>query len=158
MNLNNLKMIYIMPAILNSGGAIGADTIFGDCARQIGHGVCHYGFQGMKSEWGCYVKLLSSVELYQANEPLTQANKTLHRHFPTRAEYVNNLLRRNYYQIKDSRFVYAVAPLNDDNKTVQGGTGWAVQMAVDRMIMIIFLFDLKSNKWHQYFRLRESFR
>ncbi len=146
-----------MSAILNSGGAIGADTLFGECAERVGHEVRHYAFEGMKTEWGCHLKTLNAANLYQADEYLVQANKTLKRHFPTRSEYVNNLLRRNYYQIKDTKIIYVVAPLADDNKIVQGGTGWAVQMAVDRMVLLIYLFDLKSNKWYEYFHAGNIF-
>jgi hypothetical protein len=134
-------------AILNSGGADGADTVFGECAEQVGHEVRHYAFDGMKTKWGCYLKVLTDEQLHEADPFLKKANFTLKRKFPCSSVYVDNLLRRNYFQIKDTRAVYAAAPLG---KVVEGGTGWAVQMAIDQYVMLIYLFDLKTNKWMQW--------
>src|SRR5690606_735131 len=47
--------------------------------------------------------------------------------FPTRLEYVNNLLRRNFFQVKYAKNVYAVCELK--NGVPQGGTAWAVALA-----------------------------
>ena len=134
-------------SILNSGGAEGADAEFGKQAKLIGHEVRHYVFRGMKSECDDLV-VLNANELKEADEYLKWANIKLKRKFPTQSTYVDNLLRRNFHQIKDTYVVYAVAPLK--NKMVEGGTAWGVELAKIRNVSIIYLFNLNENKWNQW--------
>jgi len=136
--------------ICYSGAAVGADTVFGEFALRADHQVVHFVHEKdpRRIHWSGYTKILSPAELYQADEPLVQASKILNRKFPTGKSYVDNLLRRNFYQIKDTERVYAIAPIDEDQKRVKGGTGWAVQMAIDRGVPEIYLFDLSSNKWY----------
>ena len=136
-----------MMSVCNSGGADGADATFGLYAKQIKHQVNHFAFRGMKSKCEDIV-LLDPINLRIADPYLLQANKTLKRQFPCRSEYVNNLLRRNYWQVRDTNAVFAAAPLN--NNMVEGGTAWAVQMALDMHVPILYIFDLTTNKWHQW--------
>ncbi len=139
--------------ILFSGGAEGADSLFGECAEKIGHKVVHFGFEGMKlpskikEDNVCY---LNDVMLKEADVYLKRANLKLERSFPTKTYYTNNLLRRNYFQVKKSMSVYAVAALDLEKNIVLGGTGWAVQMAVDIKIPEVYVFDLKTSKWFYY--------
>jgi hypothetical protein len=128
-----------------SGGCDGADIIWGDEALKAGHELIHYGFSGMKSQRQHQVLWLNYAQLIEADKHLIKANETLHRAFPTKSEYVNNLLRRNFWQVKHSNSVYAVAPIKGG--VVQGGTGWAVQMAIDGKINIIYCFDLETERW-----------
>jgi len=137
-------------AILQSGGAIGADSMFGVYAKEVGHQVKHFIFKGYNFRiWTDEFVTLSDEELIAADPYVKLANMSLKRRFPTTSNYTNNLLRRNYYQTKDSKVVYAVASL--DGSQVSGGTAWAVQMAIDGYIMLIYLFDMKTNQWYQYF-------
>lgn len=64
------------------------------------------------------------------------------RNFPTLSEYVNNLLRRSYFQVKKTDAVFAVASLNK-NKIVVRGTAWAVYM-------YIYLCELREEKPNMY--------
>ena len=132
-----------------SGGAKGADLEWEKAAKSAGHKVVHYGFRGMNQSKESFYSL-NMVELLEADHYLVEANKTLKRgNFPYSSEYTNNLLRRNYWQIKNTERVYAVAPL-DPKGTVRGGTGWAVQMAIDMRIPEIYLFDMPQRTWYRY--------
>ena len=135
-------------SILNSGGAKGADTQFGICAKAAGHEVRHYTFPNGHGHVEDVV-VLTKEQLLQADTYLYRANSTLKRQFPSKNEFVNNLLRRNYWQVRDTKAVFAVAWL--EKKEVAGGTAWAVQMAKDLRIPTIYLFDMLSNIWHQWF-------
>ncbi len=97
-----------MTSICNSGGAEGADSLFGKCAHEIDHVVRHYAFPGMKSTCSKLI-VLEIDELLEADQYIELANETLHRRFPSNNPYINNLLRRNYWQIRDTRAVFAVA-------------------------------------------------
>ena len=119
--------------ILFSGGAKGADTLWGILAESVGHSVIHWSFQGHKSDCN-NIAILSREQLLVADKALYKANKRLHRSFPTKNDFVNNLLRRNYYQILETSGVYAVANLVPDNSqlNISGGTAWALQLYIDR--------------------------
>lgn len=69
----------------------------------------------------------------------------LGRRYPAGSEYVTNLLRRNWYQVRGVKRVYAVARLESDG-LVQGGTAWAVSMARARGVPV-YLFDQTTSEW-----------
>jgi exodeoxyribonuclease-5 len=60
-----------------------------------------------------------------------------------------NLLARNWFQVKNSTQIVAIAPIDSSMKFVEGGTGWAVAMAQanDREIHV---FNLKDNSWYTW--------
>jgi len=131
------------PRVLHTGGAKGADTIFQRAAEEAGHKVRAYSFAGHARGNKSRIEL-SSKHLEVADEHLHRANQTLRRKFPTSNSYVNNLLRRNLYQVKDSDQIIAVAPISKGQ--VEGGTAWATQMGID-MGKPVFVFDLNKNQW-----------
>lgn len=134
--------------ICNSGGADGADLHFGEMAIRAGHELRHFTFEGHRSANNEHALVLTQRELVLADPFLKKANKTLQRTFPTASEHTNSLLRRNYWQISDTQAVYAVAPLV--SQQVQGGTAWAIQMAMDMGLEMIYLFDTLTSHWYRY--------
>jgi|SRR5271157_1017516 len=131
--------------ICYSGGCAGADELFGNCAKEVGHDVIHYVFRGMKTN--CKeLSYLNDLQLLQADICLKKANKYLKRTFPCKSVYVNNLLRRNYYQIMNVERIYAISSLNS-NGYVEGGTGWTVTMGILENVPEVYLFDIKKNHW-----------
>lgn len=145
--------------ILASGGASGSDTAFGEAAIKSGHQVIHWSFNGHKTKVN-HVYMLNEEQLHAADPYITIANKNLLRTFPSKSDYTNNLIRRNYYQVKWSESVYAISNLKNDNSMlkVDGGTAWAVQLYVDRFLFAqeplhlckLYLFDQKSKEWYQW--------
>jgi len=132
-----------------SGGSKGADKLFGELATKAGHKVYHWSFQGHYSP--CpkeQIYQLSYSKLLEADKHLKLANDYLKRTWPTSSEYVNNLLRRNYYQIKYASQVYATTPF-DENMKPLGGTSWAILMAMERRIQI-YNFDPNDQQWYEF--------
>ena len=129
---------------MHSGGASGADTVFQEMAEKAGMNVKAHSFRGHAAGNKRRVEH-TPEELKEANEHLKRANKTLKRKFPAGSAYVNNLLRRNYFQVKDVDQVVAVGRI--ENGQVQGGTAWATQMGVD-MGKEVHVFDMNTNSWH----------
>lgn len=139
-----------MEHICFSGGAQGADAKFGEMATKAGHGVVHFSFSNHNTQ--CpkdTVLILQDSELVLADPLLEICAKKLGRTFPTRNDHVNNLLRRNYFQVNQTERVYAVAPIDKDGKII-GGTAWAVQMAIQRHVKEIYLFDSFAERWYTY--------
>jgi hypothetical protein len=147
-----------MTDVCHSGGSKGADTIFGECAREVGHSVWHYSFLNHHCAAGEQGRVVCcDVELMKAHNPLLAANKILDRKYPTRSEYVNNLLRRNYYQICVSSSIYAVC-LIDKNGIPVGGTAWAIAMGIQRGITNINVFDPEKGAWYKFISLQGAFK
>jgi hypothetical protein len=114
---------------LYSGGALGADKAWAEAARKQGHKIEEFRAGQAGPE----------VDVF-----LNKANQTLKRSFTGQP-----LLRRNYLQVKDSDMVLAVSELLPGNKIVKGGTGWAVQMGIDKGIPVE-VFNQKDNTWYKW--------
>lgn len=153
-----------------SGGAAGADVTWGNAAYEAGHQVVHWSFKGHKSHDPDRTFILTEEELEEADEYLKEANVTLKRRLNFHNDYVINLLRRNWYQVKYAESVYVVGSLNEkaviydsyggydqkyhltndrkDRMGVNGGTAWACQMYLDiyrremgEMSFFLLLYD-----------------
>lgn len=127
----------------HSGGALGSDTEWGKIGKEYGMTTNnHYYAEGSKTPNGNYP--VSKESLKEADPYLIETNKVLKRRYPTRKEFINNLLRRNYWQVKNSDGIYAISTIT--NNMVDGGTGWAVHMAIINN-KVVFVFDQKQKKW-----------
>jgi hypothetical protein len=87
-------------------------------------------------------------ELEKMIEDVLKANETLKRDPSNQVQYVKNLLSRNWFQVKNSDAVFAIGKMIN-MKLIDGGTGWAVQMAIDSKKQI-FVFDQKFNRWNKF--------
>ena len=143
-----------------SGGAKGADHAWGLMAENAGHDLIHFTFQGHKPVEERFAKKLTRAELDEANPYVETAAKSMRRRWPSQNQHVNDLLRRNHFQVRYSERVYAVANFLPDDKSmlkISGGTAWACQMFVDRWYADrtlkeceLYFFDMLSNKWMQW--------
>jgi len=131
-----------------TGGAEGADYVWGKFSEKHGwepQVLSFYGHNIYPDTVGSILRL-SPKYLQVADVYLEKANRVLKRRFPTSKENLNNLLRRNYWQVCDTNQVIAVGFLHKDQKIVDGGTGWAVQMAID-MNKPVYVFDQNTVQW-----------
>jgi len=93
--------------------------------------------------------VLSDDELRQADERLAIANRTLRRTWPPATDYSANLLRRDWYQVRNAQRVYAVARFGTDRQ-IEGGTAWGVTMFVDLhngQPCEAYLFEPSLQRW-----------
>lgn len=153
--MQELLLNLTSPDVLLSGAAQGSDYKFGKYAHEAGHAVIHWSFDGHRSK--CppqHIVQLTQNHLDDANKAVERANKTLKRRFPSSNPHVNKLLQRNYYQVRWAQAVYAVGTI-DPLGLVEGGTGWATQMYMDRFLHLedyfedcnLYVFDQKALKW-----------
>ena len=107
-----------------------------------------YSFHNHKQE-GKNPKILTKDELEEGYFHARMADKTLKRNFDRiQYPYVRNLLARNWFQVKNSEAIFAVGYLY--NKTIaEGGTGWAVQMAIDNR-KPVWVYDQVNKQWWTY--------
>lgn len=131
---------------LHSGGANGADTEWDIQGQPYGVTAKHYYAEGQPTPRGNIA--LSPRELAHADPWLKRVNaEFLHRTFPTRNDWTNNLLRRNYYQVIGVEAIFAISIFV--NRVVVGGTAWAVYMGI-LMQKPVYVFDQVEEQWFRW--------
>ena len=123
--------------ILHSGGAQGADSEWARLGAPYGVVPCHY-WHRRRTPFGNTE--ISEADFDEGVRHVLQANLTLHR----RPGRHLDLLARNWCQVKYSETIFAIGRLKGG--IVQGGTAWAVQMALDAG-KPVYLFDQTSERW-----------
>lgn len=130
--------------VIHSGGARGSDTAWSTSGDKHGFFTIAHSYAGHAIGGGTPL-IHSPEELAKANLLIAKIAKKLNR--PINEKYAN-LLRRNYYQVKDSDAVIAVGRILSD-KNIDGGTGWAVAMGQDKGVPT-FVYDLNTFGWKQW--------
>ena len=131
----------------HSGGCPGADMMWETECDKYGVKTIAYSFGDHKQE-GKNREILSTGQLNEGFENVLVANKTMKRYPQGQARYIQNLLARNWFQVKNSEAVFAIGKVVN-TKLVSGGTGWAVQMAIDSK-KPTFVFDQTMNRWNRF--------
>jgi hypothetical protein len=131
----------------HSGGCPGSDMEWENEGNKYGVKTIAYSFYNHVQE-GKNRKILTVEELNEGFEHVKIASKGIKRNPNCRYPYVRNLLCRNWFQVKNSEAIFAVG-MFIDCKTVKGGTGWAVQMAIDNK-KPVFVFDQINNEWNEF--------
>ena len=136
----------------HSGGAIGSDTEWGETGAMYGVTSRHY-YHGRKTPNGNVE--ITEEQFQDGVKRVLKANESLGRRNP---EKYMDLLARNWQQVANADAVYAVSAIDDkvivtkDGKgynPVKGGTGWAVQMAIDAG-KPVFVFDQEREEWYGF--------
>src|SRR3954468_23742670 len=109
-------------ATLVSGGALGADSLFESLAGNSSKIILKA--DNIKSLNKETVTLLDNY-LHNIN------NKYLNRSYPTKNEYVNNLLRRDLLVSSECNIVFAISWF-ESNQVVHGGTAWAFYCFIEK--------------------------
>lgn len=137
----------------HSGGANGADTLFDIIGNDYGMKKNNHYYFGKKTPKG-NIRLTEA----QVNEGTEMYKKSLYRtgKYETKDVAKRNLLSRNWYQVKNSTQIIAIAKLTKSKTGVEGGTGYAVAMAQEWNSenrdnqKEINVFDPYANKWYQW--------
>ncbi|XP_013790604.1 uncharacterized protein LOC106474456 [Limulus polyphemus] len=151
--------------VIHSGGARGSDQCWEVTAKKYGIKTIAYSFRGHASS-NPNRCVLSQQELSNAEPHLLKANKTLKRKYPTGKTFIDNLLRRNWFQVQNSDAIFAIGKISKNQETVEGGTGWAVQMGIDNHKQT-YVFDCIRNnesdlsegscRWYSFCEKRKKF-
>lgn len=137
-----------------SGGAEGSDTEFTNAAINMGgHRVINYSFSGHRIDVPkSTIRILSEKELIEGEEAVRNAAKYLNRNWSEYFGGRRKLILRNFWQVRQTDRVYAVAEIRKDGR-VSGGTGWAVTMAIQLGVPDIYTFS--HGKWYRWFGLND---
>lgn len=129
-----------------SGGAYGADQTWDKLGRKYGFNN-HLHFQPND-----YHEASNDVK-NQIDLAVTNAAEAL-----GRPEYFIgiDLVRRNWFQVAGASTVFAISTIitigtnkKNHRQVVSGGTGWAVEMAI-QMEKPVYVFDLNKKHWYQH--------
>lgn len=131
---------------LFSGGAKGSDSFWGKTAARFGipqDQILHY-YHGDKTPEGNTP--LTEGQVAEGTVKAKQAAKALGRNWSSKA-FVQNLLIRNWMQVKHADAVFAVGTFDPKNPTkLSGGTAYAVEMAIQHQVPVHF-FEQEKGQW-----------
>ena len=137
---------------LHSGGADTADTLWEQYAGDAGIGVVSHSFQGHASHGvGKNRVVHTPAELAVAEPHVRKAMKNVGMSLDNYGtDYVRNLFVRNYYEVADSDGVFATTRIGKDGNVVKGGTAVTIELAKQRGMNNIHVFDMETNTWNRW--------
>jgi hypothetical protein len=138
--------------INHSGGCSGSDMEWENRCLSYGIKTVAYSFPG-HTQYGANPKILTESELEEGWQQVLLCEKPIKRplYKIKYTPYVRNLLCRNWFQVKNADSIYAIGRLvKGNNKLVDGGTGWAVQMAINHQ-KPVYLFEQTLDRWMIYY-------
>jgi hypothetical protein len=137
-----------MTYVNHSGGCPGADMAWEIAGRDFGVHTIAYSFHNHKQH-GEHPYVMNSNELAEGYTNVLRAARTIRRPVEHQMPYVKNLLSRNWFQVKHAEAIFAVGKLQSAS-LVDGGTGWAVQMAIDEK-KPVYVFDQRDYQcWVEF--------
>ncbi len=135
--------------ILYSGGAIGAESCFGEFAEKYGIDEVNFSFEGHETGHTRGIRVLNHEELKQGDVSLTYVSTLMHRTYPN-TTFLRKVLQTIWYQINSSQEIFVIGTILEDN-TVKGGTGWGAEFA-KICNKTLFVFDQEKNLWFKWNR------
>jgi hypothetical protein len=130
---------------LYSGGALGAESAFGEAAAARGVHEVNLTFAGhlQARTRGRYE--LSPKELALGDVSLAYVSKRLHRTYNDQSGLIRGVLQTLWHMVSRSQQVFVVGAIQADN-TVVGGTGWGVELA-RTWSRELWVFDQEKQSW-----------
>jgi hypothetical protein len=144
--------------VCHSGGAAGADTYWETIGDNYGVKTKAYSYKTKYHTTENKVEI-SDSDYEEGVKEITKANRVLSRYG---IHKFMNLLARNWSQVKYSDEVFAIGIIVEPGKkgskgfynksefqVVDGGTGYAVQMAINNG-KFVYVFDQDKDKWFRW--------
>lgn len=133
--------------MLFSGGAAGSEAAFGLAAERWGVKETNYTFDGHVQARHRGAVPLTAAELARGDVSLAYVSRKLRRGFGEGAT-LRRVLQSLWHQVSQAELVFVVGTIQEDG-TVVGGTGWAVELA--RMWhKRLWVFDQDKDNWYQW--------
>lgn len=152
------KPLDLNNVICHSGGAQGSDTYWENIGGEFGVKTKAYSYKTKYHNSPNKVEI-SDEDYKEGVKEVNKANKWLNRYG---IHKYMNMLARNWAQVKYSDEIFAIGRIvrvGDKNDKgyynrgkydmVDGGTGYAVQMAINHQIPV-WVFDQKEDKWFRW--------
>lgn len=112
---------------LYSGGLKGAETVFGETAEKYAVNEVIFSFAGHKLNREKNTVILSEEELERGDISMELASRMMHRTY-YETEKIRKVLQSIFHMVNSGHQVFVIGSIQEDG-SVKGGTGWAVQLA-----------------------------
>ncbi len=132
---------------LFSGGAKGAEAVFGEMAEKYGVQEVNFTFEGHESLRTRGLRSLTFEELAKKDVSLTYVSRLLHRKF-TNAPLMRRILQSVMYQVDSGVEIFVIGAIQADD-TVRGGTGWGAEFA-KICNKALYVFDQSKDCWFKW--------
>ena len=129
---------------LYSSGLKGAEATFGEEAEKIGVKEIVYSFEGHKLFREKNVIVLSQDELERGDISMELASRMLNRTY-YETDKIRKVLQTIFHMVNSGHQVFVVGSIQEDG-SVKGGTGWAVELA-KMFNRPLHVFDQPQKKW-----------
>ncbi len=129
---------------LYSGGLKGAESVFGETAEKYAVNEVIFTFEGHKLSRDKNVRVLTKEELVRGDISMELASKMLNRTY-YETEKIRKVLQTIFHMVNSGYQVFVIGSIQEDG-SVKGGTGWAVQLA-KMFNRPLHVFDQPSGKW-----------
>ncbi len=132
---------------LYSGGANGAEALFGEECERWGVHEVNFTFEGHKQARSRGRYELSPRELAAGDVSLVYVSRRLHRTY-SEGSLIRRVLQTLWHMVSRSQQVFVLGQIQDDG-TVVGGTGWSVELA-KMWNKSLWVFDQKKRDWYRW--------
>lgn len=149
----------------HSGGAYGSDSFWEETGQEFGVKTRAYSYKTKTHKSPNKIEI-SDDDYEEGVREIKKANLTLKR---SNIEKYMNLLARNWAQVKYSSQIFAIGHIvlpgekglkgyisRSNIETVDGGTGYAVQMGINNK-KDIYIYDQIRMKWFKWSYIKNSF-
>lgn len=132
---------------LYSGGLKGAETVFGENAEKFNVSEVIYSFEGHKLSRDKNTIILSEEDLERGNISMELASRMMNRTY-YETEKIRKVLQTIFHMVNSGYQIFVIGSIQEDG-SVKGGTGWAVQLAkiFNRPLHV---FDQPKEKWYTW--------
>ncbi len=129
---------------LYSSGLKGAEATFGELAEKAGVKEVIYTFEGHKLTREKNTVVLSQDELERGDISMELASRMLNRTY-YETDKIRKVLQTIFHMVNSGHQVFVIGTIQDDN-SVKGGTGWAVELA-KMFNRPLHVFDQPKKAW-----------
>jgi hypothetical protein len=136
--------------ILFSGGAKGAEAVFGEQAERFGVEEVNFTFEGHSRVRDRGLRFLNHEELKHGDVSLEYVSRLMRRRY-TDSHKIRKVLQSIWYQVNSAQQIFVIGEILED-KTVKGGTGWGAEFA-KLCNKPLSLFDQKEDAWFHWSRM-----
>lgn len=130
---------------LYSGGALGAESAFGEAAAAYGVHEVNFTFTGHLQARSRGRYELSPRELAMGDVSLAYVSKRLNRTYNDQSGLIRGVLQTLWHMVSRSQQVFVVGSIQADG-TVTGGTGWGVELA-RTWSRELWVYDQDKQSW-----------
>jgi len=129
---------------LYSSGLKGAEATFAEAAEKYGLRDVVFSFEGHKLTRNKNVVILDKAQLERGDISMELASRMLNRTY-YETDKIRKVLQTIFHMVNSGHQVFVIGAIQEDG-SVKGGTGWAVELA-KMFNRPLHVFDQPQKKW-----------